>query len=181
MYAAEAEAGSKAIDCFHNLNLKSDDCEEAIIFTDRLSFLQEMISGRLKSLSTSKIHEKFNEASTGGIRVKVAWIPDHVGLDGNESAGNEAKKYAIKDRAELDLPWDRGKLKEWAKSYMRESLLEKVRNSQPLYFKQNQNVFPCPNHVFREVQAMLRRIRTDSIPSYQIFHQYGLGESWISP
>ena len=69
------------------LNLiRSSALKSFIIFSDSLSALQAMATGKMGHPRLLDFSNHFNILRKKGKRIVLAWIPDHVGIYGSEAA-----------------------------------------------------------------------------------------------
>ena len=75
-----------------------------VIFTDSLSTLQSLESGKYENKEMSKIAEIINHLKEHyGIDVTLQWIPGHKGIAGNEEADTLAKLGAAKPQPDVPV------------------------------------------------------------------------------
>ncbi|XP_071649693.1 uncharacterized protein [Temnothorax longispinosus] len=94
-FTAEAWAIYETMFIIHQLQIPS-----AIIFSDCSSVLQTITSYNIthNNYIISLIRNMYYRAVTSGSKIKVAWIPSHKGITGNERADILAKRAARKGR-----------------------------------------------------------------------------------
>ncbi|XP_071574854.1 uncharacterized protein [Temnothorax nylanderi] len=94
-FSAEAWAIYKALFIIHQLQIPS-----AIIFSDCKSVLQAITSHNIthNNYITSLIRNMFYRATTVGANIRMAWIPSHKGIVGNEREDSLAKEAAVSGR-----------------------------------------------------------------------------------
>lgn len=92
IYTAECIALNEACD----IALQNTD-KNVIILTDSLSALQKLKNLNFDIKSNSYIYEiknkaiEFSKLSTNNSKIKLIWIPSHIGISGNEQADKIAK------------------------------------------------------------------------------------------
>jgi len=83
------------------LLVESSPYSETTIFSDSRSVLDALSSFSLKPSSNyliPLIRDKFNFMTDNGFIIRLAWIPSHVGIPGNEKVDSLAKQAATNGR-----------------------------------------------------------------------------------
>ena len=80
-------------------NLVSDKYR---VCSDSLSVLQEM-----KNIipNDHRVQGEFHDLITGDFDVSLAWVPSHVGVEGNERANAEAKRVSQRAPEFIPIPY----------------------------------------------------------------------------
>jgi len=85
----------------------AEDCNpgSTVICSDSLSSLIAIGKSGQKNEMIRRLRSLFHDLYEKGNNVKFFWIPSHCGIEGNESADNEAKNAANKPREFIPVPY----------------------------------------------------------------------------
>ena len=166
-YAAEQEAISKA--CLQIQKRFQDTpslISNVVFFTDSLSTLQSMESGKTDDRTISQMNYNLNSLiSIYNVEVVLQWIPGHSGVQGNESADSLAKTGA--SLPQPDVPVSMDTVKKMIKSNFKEEWLENWTNNntgRALYNNMNAPKKKDPiNFLVRKDQTTIFRLRTTHV------------------
>ena len=153
-YTAEIQAIEEAAKMINNT---SSDCHQVAIFTDALSVLQALQSGKLPHLSAelSKVAVKY--------RIVLQWVPSHCGIPGNETADKLAKKGGECEQEDNEVTY-----------------FEKKRAIQSIRSEQNQA--NDDYHLLdRHGQVIILRLRTGHNRLNKHMHRLHLSSSPLCP
>ena len=111
-YDAEVYAIQKAIDhVHHKFEDNSTKAKDVVIFTDSKSTLQALEGSELDE-SLEEIIQKANKfTSAYPVKLKLQWIPGHVGIYGNEKADALAKKGSQNTQPTIPITFTTAKQK----------------------------------------------------------------------
>ena len=171
IYTAESFAIISALNMIENWCNKLTNTNTTFnIFSDSESALKalESISGLNKeSPIIAKIKGKLHELLCGGVKVKLCWVPAHVGIQGNEYADKLAKGGAgWPYLSNVDIP--SSDLVSLFKSKCNEKNIEKLKEISlvkgTFYFKNffstSKRPWFCSFKVHRKVVSVINRIRS---------------------
>ena len=115
-------AEAKAVDLVLDLIRTCDTYNKFIIFSDSLSVLKAMNHTSSKNPQIQKLLEKCHELLAYK-EIVLFWIPNHIGILGNEMVGQQAKTslslelflrfhFLILSHLSINISWKNGKLHE---------------------------------------------------------------------
>ena len=78
-------------------------CDKYLVCSDSLSVLQEIENVMTNDHLVHRVQLEFHDLITGGFDVSFAWVPSHVGVEGNERADAKAKRATQRDRKSTRL------------------------------------------------------------------------------
>ena len=137
-----------------------------VIFTDSLSTLQSLESGKYENKEMSKIAEIINHLKEHyGIDVTLQWIPGHKGIAGNEEADTLAKLGAAKPQP--DVPVSQETATKIIKSNFKEEWLNDWTKNTTGRFMYNHMTSPNSKDPIQKLkrreQSTIFRLRTGHI------------------
>ena len=126
-YDAEVYAIQKAIDhVHHKFEDNSTKAKDVVIFTDSKSTLQALEGSQLDESLEEIIHKADKFTSTYPVKLKLQWIPGHVGIYGNEKADALAKKGSQNTQPTIPITLNTAKQK--IKQYYRKEWMRHWEN-----------------------------------------------------
>ena len=167
-YVAEQEAISKAcLKIQKSFQSTPSLVSDVVIFTDSLSTLQSLESGRDDNGTMSQMTYNINSLiSIYNVDVVLQWIPGHSGVQGNESADSLAKTGA--SLPQPDVPVSMDTVKKMIRSNFKEEWMEnwtKNNTGRALYNNMNAPRKKDPiNSLKRRDQTTIFRLRTTHVP-----------------
>ena len=167
-YVAEQEAINKA--CLQIQKRFQDTpslISNIVFFTDSLSTLQSLESGKTDNGTMSQMNYNLNSLiSIYNVEVVLQWIPGHSGVQGNESADSLAKTGA--SLPQPDVPVSMDTVKKMIRSNFKEEWMEnwtKNNTGRALYNNMNAPRKKDPiNSLKRRDQTTIFRLRTTHVP-----------------
>ena len=166
-YTAEQKAIEAAVGSIEDtFNTTPELVGDVVIFTDSLSALQALESGKYENKEMSNIAIKINQLiQKNGITITLQWIPGHSGIAGNEDADSLAKQGAAQPQP--DVPVDQETATKIIKSNFKEEWLNDWstnKTGRSLY-----NHMTCPKRkdpiqkLKRREQSTIFRLRTGHV------------------
>ena len=166
-YTAEQKAIEAALGSItYTFNTLPDSVRDVVIFTDSLSALQALESGKYENKEMSNIAIKINQLiQRNGITITLQWIPGHSGIAGNEDADSLAKKGAAQPQP--DVPVNHETVTKIIKSNFKEEWMNDWstnRTGRSMY-----NHMTCPKindpikKLKRREQSTIFRLRTGHV------------------
>ena len=167
-YVAEQEAISKAcLKIQKSFQSTPSLVSNIVIFTDSLSTLQSLESGRNDNGTMTQMTYNMNSLiSIYNVDVVLQWIPGHSGVQGNESADSLAKTGA--SLPQPDVPVSMDTVQKMIRSNFKEEWMEnwtKNNTGRALYNNMNAPRKKDPiNSLKRRDQTTIFRLRTTHVP-----------------
>ena len=80
-------------------------CDKYLVCSDSLSVLQEMENVMTNDHLVHRVQREFHDLITGSFDISFAWVPSHVGVEGNERADAEAKQESQRAPEFIPIPY----------------------------------------------------------------------------
>ena len=80
-------------------------CDKYLVCSDSLSVLQEMKNVMTYGHLVHRVQREFHNLITGGFDVSFAWVPSHVGVEGNDRADAKAKRASQRAPEFIAIPY----------------------------------------------------------------------------
>ena len=166
-YDAEVLAIQKYLDHLHHkLENKTAKATNVVVFTDSLSALQAMEGGEPDEALMQIVDGAAKLKSKYSVRLKLQWIPGHIGIRGNERADALAKKGSQLSQPSNPITLDTAKQiikhtykKEWMDNWTKGSTGRKVYP----HMKTTKSNDPL-KQLKRKDQSAIFQLRTQHIP-----------------
>ena len=100
------------------LHTRQHNSKHTTVFTDSLTALRALLrypaKDNVRLITMTRL--LLSRLKDEGKEVTLAWIPSHIGIDGNEAADGEAKRALSQDRPTINVPLSLQQIKRTAKT-----------------------------------------------------------------